>query len=90
MAFDPNQNINALSDTGQTLTLITPSDSTDLTTVFKYLVIGATGGNISVDDEGGGVTAAIFPVSAGTAFDLVRVKRVRSTGTTATPIYGVL
>lgn len=86
---DPYLLNNALSDIGQTLTLITPSDSTDLTNVFKYLVIGATAGNISVDDEGGGVTAAVFPVTAGGAFDLVRVKRVRATGTTATPIYGV-
>jgi mannose/fructose/N-acetylgalactosamine-specific phosphotransferase system component IIC len=57
--------------------------------VFKYLAIGATGGNISIDDVGGGVTAAVFPVSAGQAWDIVRVKRVRATGTTATPIYGV-
>lgn len=89
MTVDKYQNINALSDTGQTLTLITPNDSTDLVNSFKYLVIGATAGNISIDDEGGGVTAAIFPVTAGGVFDLVRVKRVRTTGTTATPIYGV-
>lgn len=86
---DPFSNVNGLTDQGRTLTLITPNDSTDLTDVYKYLVIGATGGNISVDAVGGSVTAAIFPVTAGGVFDLVRVKRVRATGTTATPIYGV-
>lgn len=86
---DPYANINGLTDQGRTLTLITPNDSSDLPDIYKALLIGGTGGNISVDPVSGSVTAAVFPVVAGQLWDAVRVKRVRSTGTTATPIYGV-
>ena len=86
---DPYSNVNDLISQGRKLTLITPNDATDTTDVYKALLIGGTGGNISIDDVGGGVTAAIIPVTAGQVFDAVRVKRVRATGTVATPIYGI-
>lgn len=86
---DPYSNVNDLTSQGRTLTLITPADGADQANVYKALLIGATGGNISIDDVGGGLTAVVIPVTAGQIFDAVRVKRVRSTGTTATPIYGI-
>lgn len=78
-----------LSAQGRKLKLITPDNANDLPEIYKALLIGGTAGNISIDDVDGGVTAAIIPVTAGQVFDAVRVKRVRSTGTTATPIYGI-
>lgn len=86
---DPFVNVNGLTDQGRKLTLITPADGADLTDVPKALLIGATAGNISIDPVDGTPTAVIIPVTAGQVFDAVRVKRVRSTGTTATPIYAV-
>lgn len=61
---------------------VTPNDSTDLTTSTRALFIG-TSGNLKVDMVGGetvtfsSVPAGVFPV---------RVKRVHSTGTTASGI----
>jgi hypothetical protein len=86
---DPYTNVNGLRDQGRKLTAITPADGTDLTDVPKALLIGATGGNISFDPVDGTPTAVIVPVTAGQVFDAVRVKRIRSTGTTATPIYAI-
>jgi hypothetical protein len=86
---DPYVNVNGLRDQGRKLTAITPADGADLADVPKALLIGGTGGNISIDDVGGGATAVIIPVTAGQVFSAVRVKRVRSTGTTATPIYAI-
>lgn len=78
-----------LTGQGRRLTLITPDDANDLSEIYKALLIGGTAGNISVDPVDGTPTAVIIPVTAGQVFDAVRVKRVRSTGTTATPIYGI-
>lgn len=86
---DPYSNINTLRDQGRKLTLVTPADGADLADVPKALLIGGTAGNISIDPVDGPATAVIVPVVAGQVFDAVRVKRVRSTGTTATPIYGL-
>ena len=86
---DPYSNINDLTSQGRSLTEITPADGTDLDDIPKALLIGATGGNISIDPVDGEETAVIIPVTAGQVFDAVRVKRVRSTGTTATPIYAI-
>lgn len=86
---DPFANINDLTSQGRKLTAITPSDTVDLTDVPKALLIGGTAGNISIDPVDGTATAVIIPVTAGQTFDAVRVKRVRATGTTATPIYAI-
>lgn len=86
---DPYSNVNDLGSQGRKLTLITPNDGADLTDVPKALQIGGTGGNISIDPVDGVPTAVIIPVVAGQVYDAVRVKRVRATGTTATPIYAI-
>ena len=78
-----------LKDQGRKLTLITPSDTVDVADVPKALLIGNTGGTISIDDVAGGTTATVIPVSAGQVFDAVRIKRLRLTNTTATPVYGI-
>ena len=65
---------------------ITPDDSNDLARNTRALFVGVTG-NINVDMVGGqtvlfsNVPVGIFPI---------RVKRVRSTSTTATSIVGLL
>lgn len=86
---DAYSNINDLTSQGRKLVLITPNDGADLTDIPKALLIGGTAGNISVDPVDGVPTAVVIPVVAGQIFDAVRVKRVRSTSTTATPIYGI-
>jgi hypothetical protein len=74
---------------GRKLVLVTPDNATDLPDFPKALLIGGTAGNISIDPIDGGLTAAIVPVTAGQTFDAVRVRRVRATGTTATPIWAI-
>ena len=64
-------------------TVVTPSDSTDLTRVARALYIGS-GGNLNVDMADGS-TVLFSNVLGGTILPL-RVKRVRSTSTTATLI----
>lgn len=91
---DPYSNVNGLNDQGRKLVAITPSDANDLSVssidIPKALLIGGTGGNISIDPVDGTATAVVIPVTAGQVFYAVRVKRVRATGTTATPIYAIL
>ena len=62
---------------------VTPSDSTDLTYMARALYIGGAG-NVNVD-VADGTTVVFAGLSAGTILP-VRVKRVRSTSTTATNI----
>lgn len=80
-------NINDLTSQGRRAAAVTPADGTDLTDIPKALYIG-TAGDISVDPVDGPGTAVIFKVPQG-VFDAVRVKRVRSTGTTAAAIVGI-
>lgn len=64
---------------------ITPNDGTDLTTWALALYVGAAG-NVKVDTWGGEtVTFANAPVGVLP----VRVRRVWSTGTTATSLVGL-
>lgn len=62
---------------------VTPSDSTDLTQLARGLYIGAAG-NVNVDLQDGG-TVVFVGLMGGTILP-VRVRRVRSTSTTATSI----
>ena len=70
--------------------LVTPSDSADLsadsantTDSQKYCVLHVgTGGTLKVDTEGG----STITLTVGSGFIPISVKRVYSTGTTATPI----
>jgi hypothetical protein len=66
---------------------ITPNDSVDLDRVYKYIVIGATGGPVVCRDKNG--TDATFQVNAGDILKC-RPQRILSSGTTATPIIGVI
>ena len=62
---------------------VTPNDSSDLTNTARALYVGGTG-NVKVDTAAGD-TVTFSSVPAG-AIIPVRVKRVYSTGTTATNI----
>lgn len=66
---------------------VTPNDSTDLTTWPRALFV-AGAGDIAVLMAGDGAAVTFTGVPAGTILP-VRVKRVKSTGTTATGIVGV-
>jgi hypothetical protein len=67
---------------------LTPDDSNDLTTTTRGLYIGV-GGNISVILEGDTVAVTFLGAIAGTVLPL-RVKRLRSTSTTATNLVGLV
>lgn len=86
---DAFSNINDLQSQGRSLVLLAPNDGANVTDIPKALLIGGTPGNISIDPVDGSATAVIVPVVAGQVFDAVRIKRLRSTGTTATPVYGI-
>jgi hypothetical protein len=66
--------------------LITPHDSNPLTFYPKCLYIGGTGGAVHVKSKSG-VEATFFTV-AGQRLE-IRPHIVMSTGTAATPIYGI-
>jgi len=66
--------------------VLTPSDSADLANVAAALWVGGAG-NISLDTPDG-TTVLISGIPAGTVLP-VRVRRVRSTSTTATLIVGL-
>jgi hypothetical protein len=85
---DQFSNINNLADPGRKMYAIAPADGADLTNVPKALYITGAG-NISIDPVDGPGTALVVGVPANYVFDLVRVKRVRATGTTATGIFGI-
>ena len=64
--------------------VVTPIDSTDLTFVTRSLYVGGAG-TVIVDLAESSTVISFVGVPAGTFLPL-RVKRVRSTGTTATNI----
>lgn len=66
---------------------ITPSDGADLAQTTRGLWVG-TGGNVSVITKGG-TTVTITNVADGSILPF-RVARVRSTGTTASNILGLV
>lgn len=66
---------------------ITPSDSTDLTTVTRSLYVGS-GGNLSVILVGD--TSAVTFTNIAAGYHPLRIKRVRSTGSTATGLVGLI
>lgn len=67
---------------------ITPSDSVDLTKAIRGIYIGGAG-NLSVILEDDSVEVTLTGVVAGSIYPL-RAKRVRSTGTTATSLIGLV
>ncbi len=62
---------------------VTPSDSTDLTDVTKYVWVGSTGNMVVV--TAGGQTVTITGIPNGTLLP-IRVSRIKSTSTTASNI----
>lgn len=74
-----------LDSPGSNAAVVTPNDSTDLTTSTRALYVGGTGA-IKVDMVGG--ETVTFEASA-VGFMPIRVKRVYSTGTTATNILAI-
>lgn len=64
---------------------ITPSDSTDLTDALRMLIVGV-GGDVKITDTRD--VTGVFTLEAGNY--PIRVKRVWSTGTTATGLVGVI
>lgn len=76
----------AINAPSSNFAVITPSDVTDLTVLPKYLIIGATGGALTVHNIAGESVA--MTVIAGQRVD-IRPRRVLDTGTDATTIIGV-
>lgn len=74
---------------GQDGETITPSDGTDLSTFYRYIQCGETGGVIKYYGRRGalGPTFSV-PLAAGAVLQF-RPTRILSTGTTATPLYGI-
>ena len=62
---------------------VTPSDSTDLGNVTRWLYVGGLGSLVCIMADG--TTATFAAVPAGTLLP-IRVSRVKATGTTATDI----
>lgn len=73
-----NNSVN-LNDPAPNFELITPSDSTDMTIVPRFLIVGVSG-SIKMTDRRG--TTSVIPVQAGVV--PLRPSRVWATGTTAT------
>ena len=62
---------------------VTPSDSTDLTTLARAIYVGGAGNVVAVQHDGTAVTFTAVP--AGTVLPIA-VRRINSTSTTATSI----
>lgn len=62
---------------------VTPSDTTDLSDVTRFLYVGGAGAVVVIMQDGTTVTLAAVP--AGTVLPIA-VSRVKSTGTAATSI----
>ena len=62
---------------------VTPSDSTDLTTLARAIYVGGAGNVVAVQHDGTAVTFTAVP--AGTVLPIA-VRRINATNTTATAI----
>lgn len=79
----PSTNVISSPDPAYAAAAVTPSDSTDLTSVARGLYIGGAGAvNVDLPD---GSTVLFAAANSGSILP-VRVRRVRSTSTTATNI----
>lgn len=77
----------AVGTFGDTWDLITPDDNADLPYLYKAIVCGTTGGAVVCLDKAG--TVGTFIAIAGLPLYGVRPTRIKSTGTVATPLYGL-
>lgn len=84
MADDWERVGGSLDSPAKNAAAVTPNDSADLPNVAVALWVGGAG-NVSVDMVGGQESVVFTGVPAGTILP-IRVKRVNSTGTTATTI----
>ena len=73
---------------GDELEVITPSDGTDLPKRYKAILVGGTGGAVVIHDKNGS-TRTLFGI-AGMVLQGVRPRRILSSGTVATPLFGVV
>ena len=69
---------------GYNLIAVTPSDSTNFSPAVRQLYVGA-GGNVTVETEAG-TTVTFVNVLGGTYIGPFFIKKVKSTGTTASSI----
>jgi hypothetical protein len=76
------------SDPANGAAAITPSNTTDLTVYARGIYVGV-GGNITVDMTDSGTNITFLAVPQGTILP-IQVKRVYSTGTTATNLVALL
>jgi len=72
----------------QEFELITPSDSTNLPERYKAILCGGTAGPVTVHNHAG--VSCVLYVGAGQVLQGVRPTRILATGTTATPLFGIL
>jgi hypothetical protein len=82
----PNARIQGLEGSGHWVA-VTPSDTTDLTTVTRGIYVGVAG-NITVDSADGDTTILFTAIAIGMIHAL-KVKRVRATGTSASGIVAI-
>jgi hypothetical protein len=80
----PDQKANTKNQPAAYAATVTPSDSTDLAFVTKWLWVGTTG-NVSVLMAGDDAVVTFNSVPAGTKLE-IQCYRVRSTGTSASNI----
>jgi hypothetical protein len=76
------------SDPANGAAVITPNNSADLTVYARAIYVGV-GGNITVDMTDSGTNITFLAVPQGTILP-IQVKRVYSTGTTATNLVALL
>lgn len=76
------------SDPANGAAVITPSNTTDLTVYARGIYVGV-GGHITVDMTDSGTNIQFLSVPQGTILP-IQVKRVYSTGTTATNLVALL
>lgn len=84
MADNFSSNAKSIDSPATKAAVVTPNDGADLASVSRAIYIGA-GGNLAVMLADDSVAVTLVGVSAGSVLPL-RVKRVMSTGTTATNI----
>lgn len=77
-----------LESPSQEIIAITPNDNADLSVFTRVIYVGVAG-NISVIPLAGSTPVTFVGVQAGQLLP-IRVKRVRSTGTTASSILGLV
>lgn len=91
MADDPYEGQGqGLTTYGKTWEVITPSDSVDLSRVYKAIINASADDGVIVCDDHGATTSTAFFVGKGQDLYGIRPKRIRATDTTVALIVGVI